>query len=119
MDTRDSRSAVYAAKLDTGGIVTSVGGDETQMPQSFQLEQNYPNPFNPSTIIRYSLSRGSFVSLKVLDILGRELRTLVNEEQSTGGHELQFNAEGLSSGMYFYRLRAGNQTLTKKMLLVQ
>ncbi len=88
-------------------------------PKSFQLMQNYPNPFNPSTIIRYELPAYSTVTLKLYDVLGKEVSTLVNGERSAGHYEVRFNAADLRSGVYFYTLRAGNFMQTKKMLLVK
>ncbi|HSR18519.1 MAG TPA: T9SS type A sorting domain-containing protein, partial [Ignavibacteriaceae bacterium] len=75
-------------------------------------------PFNPSTIIHYQLPFRSFVRLDVYDLLGREITTLVNEEQNTGEYSVHFNSQGLPSGIYFYRLAAGSQTITKKMVIV-
>ncbi len=75
-------------------------------PQSWTLNQNYPNPFNPGTVISYQLPVSSKVTLKVYDILGNEIETLVNQEEETGFHSVNFNAAGLSSGIYFYRLNA-------------
>ena len=90
------------------------------IPEKFVLEQNYPNPFNPSTSIRYSISKTSIVSLKVYDVLGREVATLVNEEKQPGAYEVNFDASGFSSGIYFYRLRAGgNYSATQKMVLLK
>jgi YVTN family beta-propeller protein len=89
---------------------------------SFSLAQNYPNPFNPATIIQYSvpaMHSGETVSLKVYDILGNEISTLVNEVQPAGQYEITFNASGLSSGVYFYRLTAGNFTGAKQMVLLR
>ncbi len=85
----------------------------------FSLEQNYPNPFNPSTSIQYRVSSNSNVSLKVYDVLGNEVATLVNEEKSAGSYEIKFNAAGLSSGIYFYKLQAGSMVETKKMILMK
>ena len=85
----------------------------------FSLEQNYPNPFNPLTVISYQLALGSYVTLKVYDMLGNEVATLVDEEQAAGIYEADFNAAGLSSGMYFYTLKSGNFVETKKMLLLK
>lgn len=90
-----------------------------QIPAEYVLEQNYPNPFNPATTIRYSMSEASFATIKVYDILGNEVETLVNEEQSAGSYEVDFDASGLSSGMYFYKIQAGSFTETKKMLLLK
>lgn len=88
-------------------------------PDGFELSQNYPNPFNPSTVISYQLPVSGFVTLKVFDMLGNEVATLVNQEKSAGGYEMTFDAAGLTSGVYFYRLQAGNYVETKKMLLVK
>ncbi len=99
---------------------------EIVSPNKFILEQNYPNPFNPSTTIKYTIPNvtlsgveGSRVQLKVYDVLGNEVAILVNEVQSSGNYEVEFNAENLSSGIYFYELKAGSFILTKKMLLLQ
>lgn len=85
----------------------------------FSLEQNYPNSFNPSTKIRYELPERSFVTIKVYDVLGEEVATLVNEEKSAGNYEVEFDAAGLSSGIYFYTLSTGNFLSTKKMILLR
>ena len=98
--------------------VTSVGvGDE--LPNNFTLLQNYPNPFNPTTNINYQLPVKSFVALKVYDVLGNEIVTLVNEEKPIGNHEITWNAEQLPSGIYFYQIQAGSFVETKKMVLVK
>jgi hypothetical protein len=83
------------------------------------LMQNYPNPFNPSTIIEYSIPKRSFVTLKVFDILGREIISLVNEEKPSGKYRFEFNAHNLSSGLYFYQLRADDFADTKKLILLR
>ncbi len=88
-------------------------------PGTFQLRQNYPNPFNPTTNIQYQLPQRSHIGLKVFDILGREVRTLVDETKEAGYHKAILDANGLSSGVYFYRLKAGNFVDTKKLLLVR
>jgi hypothetical protein len=88
-------------------------------PTEFVLEQNYPNPFNPSTVISYRLPVISKVTLKVYDILGREVVTLVNEEQPAGNYEVEFNSKAISSGIYFYTLQAGSFISTKKMILLK
>jgi len=85
----------------------------------FKLFQNYPNPFNPSTHIQYAVSSLQFVSLKVYDVLGNEITTLVNEEKPAGSYEVEFNASSLPSGVYFYQLRAGSFINTKKMILLR
>ena len=93
--------------------------DETFIPGEFSLSQNYPNPFNPTTMINYQLPVTSSVSLKIYDILGREVATLVNQEQSTGSYKIDFNASSLASGVYFYQLKAGTFIETKKMILIK
>lgn len=85
----------------------------------FDLSQNYPNPFNPSTKIRFVIPKSSFVTLKVYDVLGREVATLVNEEKPLGEHEVEYNGSELSSGIYFYILNAGGNRLSKKMCLIK
>ena len=99
-------------------LVTDVENEE-QLPVEFSLSQNYPNPFNPSTKIRYSLPKVSFATIKVYDMLGNEVMTLINEEQSAGNYEVDFDASGLSSGMYFYTLQTDSFLETKKMLLLK
>ncbi len=86
---------------------------------NFYLNQNYPNPFNPTTKITYSLPVASDVTLRIYDILGREIKTLVDEQQNAGIHSLTFNATDLSSGTYFYKLTAGSFVDTKKLILVK
>ena len=81
--------------------------------------QNYPNPFNPSTTIKFQIPNSSFVNLKVYDVLGNEVATLVNEEKPAGTYQLSFDASNLSSGIYFYKLQAGNIVETKKMILLK
>ncbi|HMN49072.1 MAG TPA: T9SS type A sorting domain-containing protein [Ignavibacteriaceae bacterium] len=89
------------------------------MPLSYSLDQNYPNPFNPSTKISYQLPQSGFVSLKVYNAIGKEVATLVNEEKSAGNYEINFSANGLSSGIYFYTIQSGSFTQTKKMILMK
>jgi len=90
-----------------------------QVPDEFNLSQNYPNPFNPSTKIRYSVPQSSNVIIKVFDILGNEIETLVNEEKHTGTYEITWYAEQLPSGIYFYKLQADSFVETKKMVLLR
>ena len=98
--------------------VTSVNTDDG-IPETYGLNQNYPNPFNPSTIISYQLPEMSNVSIKVFDVLGRELITLINETQDPGYYHLDFNAKSLSSGIYFYKISSGNYASSKKMILLK
>lgn len=92
---------------------------EIESPNTFSLEQNYPNPFNPSTNIKFSIPERSIVTLKIYDVLGKEITTMVNEEKQAGSYTLKFDGKELSSGLYFYTFKAGNYTSTKKMLLLK
>ena len=100
--------------LSTTGTV-----DNNHMPLTFALQQNYPNPFNPVTTIRYSVPELSKVQIKVYDVLGNEISTLVNEEKPAGTYEITWDAANLSSGVYFYQIKAGEFTGTKKMILIR
>ncbi len=99
--------------------ITNVDSDGKSLVNEFALKKNYPNPFNPVTNIRYSIPQRSTVTLKVYDILGNEVATLVNEERPAGEYEIEFNASKLSSGIYFYRLIAGEFSETKKLVLMK
>jgi len=92
---------------------------DEKLPVQVLLQQNYPNPFNPSTTIKYELPRASIVSLRVFDMLGREVSVLLNERKDAGVHEVKFDAVGLASGVYFYRMQAGDFVQTSKLLLVR
>ncbi len=83
------------------------------------LLQNYPNPFNPTTTIIYRIPELSFVTLKVYDVLGNEIKTLVNEEKTAGNYEIDFGGKELPSGVYFYKLNSNNFSMTKKMILIR
>lgn len=101
-------------------LVTDVSPETNVIPKNVALLQNYPNPFNPSTKIQYVVSSMSYVVLKVYDVLGREVKTLVNEEQSAGSYSVTFDGSNLPSGTYFYRLQTDNGFAeTKKMVLVK
>ena len=129
--------AVVGNEVVVGGLFTSAGGVSANYvarwnsgtsrveqlsstaPKTFLLEQNYPNPFNPSTTIRYQLPVASEVKLEVYDVLGKKVATLVSERQAAGYYQYVWNANGLTSGVYFYRLQAGGFVETKKMMLVK
>lgn len=96
---------------------TSVGNQNGSLAADYYLDQNYPNPFNPSTQINYGLKESGFVTLKVYNILGNEVKTLVNGFRSAGNHTVNFDASDLSSGVYFYRLTTDNFTQIQKMIL--
>jgi len=101
------------------GIPTYVAIQNNNLPNIIRLEQNYPNPFNPSTTIKYSIPKLSNVLLKIFDILGSEVATLVNKEQSQGNYEVDFDGSALTSGIYIYRLKAGDYFETKKMAIIK
>jgi len=111
-------------------FVVDVEEDQNPIPTEYKLEQNYPNPFNPSTIINYQLPVAGNVTLKVFDVLGREVATLVNEEKAAGSYKVEFNPassiknlsagrQGPASGVYFYQLRVAEFIETKKMILIK
>ena len=118
----------WAPWTDSTVIIDDIE-DEILIPIGFSLSQNYPNPFNPSTTVKYSIPTRSKVLIKVYDILGKEVTMLVNEEKPAGTYEVEFNGHSglslggevrnLSSGVYFYKLRAGSFIETKKMLLIK
>jgi len=85
----------------------------------YYLAQNFPNPYNPSTLITYSIAAQSNVTIKIYNVLGKLITTLVNENKEAGNYQVNFNAAGLGNGVYFYKIQAGNYTATKKMLLLK
>jgi photosystem II stability/assembly factor-like uncharacterized protein len=102
-----------------GGITFTENETNTSQPNKFLLSQNYPNPFNPRTSLQYAISSRQFVTLKVYDLLGREIATLVNEEKPAGEFEVEFDGANLPSGIYFYQLKAGEYSETRKMVLLK
>jgi len=121
----NNSGGIYAQKKKKNGnlgeIITSVNEDENKniIPGSFYLAQNHPNPFNPVTSIPYAISSKQFITLKVYDVLGNEIETLVNEEKPAGSYEVKFDAFELPSGIYFYRIQAGSFIDVKKMILIK
>lgn len=130
----DAGSSVDAPNIDKDGItrphgngfdigcyeyVSSTSIEDEEIVNNFKLYQNYPNPFNPSTSIKYAISNGQFVTLKVYAILGNEAVTLVNEYKPAGSYEIEFNSNKLSSGIYFYQIKVGTFNQTKKMILLK
>ena len=89
------------------------------IPEKYALEQNYPNLFNPSNWIKFHVPELNFITLKIIDVLGNEIANLVNEEKSIGSFEIKFDATGLPSGIYFYRLRVGPFSKTMRMVLMK
>lgn len=108
------------ASLVPYDMTTDIEHIKTQaIPSEYSLEQNYPNPFNPSTKIRYSLPERAFVTLKVFDVLGSEITSLVNQEKAAGSYEVEFNASGLPSGVYIYKIQAGKFSSSRKLLVMK
>ncbi len=103
----------------TGKQTTGIKENNSKVPGEYSLEQNYPNPFNPSTVIRFNVANSALVILKVYDILGKEVKTLVNKVERAGSHSVTFNAGSLPSGVYLYRLKAGAYSAVKKLLVLK
>ncbi len=105
--------------ITVNAVVADVGEPTGVLPAQYGLAQNYPNPFNPSTTIVYQVPEHAFVRLNVYDVLGREVATLVNEEVPAGEYALQWDASAMMTGVYYYRIQAGNYTETRKLLLMR
>jgi hypothetical protein len=110
--------ASISSVLSTGKV-TGVATTQQELPQGFKLQQNYPNPFNPSTTISYSIAKAGNVTLKVYNMLGQEVASLVNGYQAANSYNVNFNASNLSSGIYLYELRSGSNVITKSMVLMK
>jgi len=102
--------------LDAVGVENE---KDNKFPSSFSLSQNYPNPFNPSTVISYRIPKEGIVTIKIYDVLGRDVMTLADEYKSAGSYELKFDASELAGGVYIYRIQAGAFNASKKMLLIK
>jgi hypothetical protein len=118
---RNGYEQMIARQVILSGVTdnTSAVKSNLTIPGQFILYQNYPNPFNPSTVIKFEIPYKSFVNLKIYDVLGRTVKTLVSEEKPAGDYSIVFNATGFSNGVYFYKLRAGNYTQVRKMVLLK
>jgi hypothetical protein len=114
----NSSGGLYAFR-EGGIILTDTEEKHTAMIDTYSLKQNYPNPFNPTTTISYSIPNESHVVLKVYDLLGREMSTLVNKEQSTGEYKVNFDGTSLPSGIYIYTIHAGQYRASKKLMLLK
>jgi len=108
---------IYTNATVSTSIEFGDGGRE--LPHTITLSQNYPNPFNPSTVINFELATSGEVQLQVYDLMGREVATLVNSRKPAGSHSVNFDASSLSSGVYVYRLQAGEHIMSRKMVLVR
>ena len=118
ISANDAGGNPVAVQPSSSSVLVSVS-DINTVPTGYRLEQNYPNPFNPTTKIRYSVPNGGMVALRVYDILGKEVATLVDEAQTPGLYEVEFNARNLTSGVYYYRLTAGSFSETSKLVLIK
>ncbi len=118
-DLRDFANGEIYYKQNPTGNPIGIININSELPQSFSLSQNYPNPFNPKTVISFQLAVNSFASLKVYDLLGREVATLVNEQLQPGTYEVDWDGSGFASGVYYYKLSAGDYTETRKMVLIK
>jgi len=111
--------AMRAAKAAESRPLADNAAGASDLPKAFGIEQNYPNPFNPSTTIRFALPRASHVRLNVFNVAGERVATLIDSEAPAGYHTVKLDARGLASGVYFYKIEAGNFTETKKMVLLR
>jgi len=109
----------YSSLLVLHQTHTGAFENKIEIPQNFSLSQNYPNPFNAATVIRYTLPEPANVVIEIYDILGRRVKTLISEQQQAGYHQVIWNSQDNSSGIYFYRIQAGDYTETRKMLLLR
>ncbi len=119
VSSASTTESVYFDDVEINSTVNNAAESSVHNPNDYSLEQNYPNPFNPTTHLRYTIADFGFVSLKVFDVLGREVATLVNERQSPGTYEVPFDGSKLGSGIYFYTLRSGNFSATQKMIVLK
>ncbi|MBU1116915.1 MAG: S8 family peptidase [Bacteroidetes bacterium] len=125
MDLSSLQSSVINSRAKYISVLTDIDIDDIELPLEFSLSQNYPNPFNPSTTINYTIPRNTeyysvqHTALKIYDILGREVATLVSKQQSAGNYEVTFDAKNLTSGIYFYKLTSGEFIATKKLMLLK
>jgi hypothetical protein len=122
LDSRNSDGVVVVG-THANGVYSSSGsvnvGSDKDVPSTFTLEQNYPNPFNPTTKIGFTVQGSNLVSLKVYDVLGKKVATLVNERRQPGSYEADFDARNLPSGTYIYTLTSGGFSTSKRMVLVK
>jgi hypothetical protein len=109
----------YNIFIDTSALPIGINSKQNKIPKEFTLHQNYPNPFNSATSIKIDIAKSCLIILKVYDISGREIKTLINENRNGGSYIINFDASEFASGVYFYRIEAGDFTDTKKMLFVK
>ncbi|MEO7292521.1 MAG: T9SS type A sorting domain-containing protein [Ginsengibacter sp.] len=117
-DNRDGNNEIYYKRNPTGNPIGIININ-SEIPNQYSLSQNYPNPFNPTTVIKFQVASLSSVKLTVFDVLGNEIETLVNEQLTTGTYEVDFDGSSFTSGVYYYKLTAGDYTETEKMVLIK
>ena len=111
---------IWANVLDWDNPPVGISdGERHQIPSTFVMHQNYPNPFNPSTKIKFALPKSEFTKIEVFNTLGKNIKTLLNRHIKAGHHEVEFNAQNLSSGIYYYRIEASEFQDVKKMILIK
>ena len=119
-DGKNNTEITNSGDMELDGVTGNTGNENiASLPTEFALAQNFPNPFNPATKINYDIPASNYVTLKVYDLTGREIMTLVNENQTAGRYSATFNGANLASGMYFYKITAGSFTSVKKMVLIK
>jgi predicted GH43/DUF377 family glycosyl hydrolase len=119
ISSNDTSQLIKKIVLTGQSTATDVEKNSSALPLRFDLSQNFPNPFNPTTVINYSVPKAGFVNITVYDLLGREVKTLVSEEKAAGNYTVQFSGSSLASGIYFYRMQAGDFMQSKKMILLK
>jgi hypothetical protein len=119
IQTAENDLSVQNSILSPNSQLSKKTGQELGKPTSYSLSQNYPNPFNPVTTIKYEIPNDGLVTIKIYDIIGREVKTVENAYKSQGKYSVIFEASHFASGVYFYQLKSGNYTSTKKMLLLK
>ena len=117
MDNSTGNYQIWTVPIELSSV--NVDDHENNLLNSFYLKQNYPNPFNPITKIKYSIANSGFVSLIVYDVLGNQVATLENKVKPVGSYDINWNAENLTSGVYFYGMKAGDYVNIKKMVLLR
>ncbi|MEO6694199.1 MAG: T9SS type A sorting domain-containing protein, partial [Ignavibacteria bacterium] len=109
----------YMTTVKWSQIITNISTVSNQIPDGYKLYQNYPNPFNPSTNIQFDLPKDNFATVKIYDLLGKEVTTLINEYKKAGSYVISFNGNNLSSGIYYYSIETGNFNQVRKMILIK
>jgi uncharacterized protein YdaL len=111
---------IYIADKDGNGLITgNIENENSGIPREYSLSQNFPNPFNPVTVINFQIPKSGLTQMKVYDVTGRLIKTLVNEFKTSGYYKIEFDASSLASGVYFYKLTSGNYSSVKKLVVLK